>query len=355
MKPGEAVERVGILDGMRFVAASAVLLYHFAFRTWTDAAKPTIVSYGLLGDASKYGYLGVDLFFMISGFVILMSAEGRSASAFVRSRAIRLYPAYWFSVLCTALILFAMAEPPTAPTVAANLSMFQSFLGVPDLEGVYWTLGFELRFYILMTLVILLRGMPYIEALLGLWLAFAIGADFVALPRPVVSMFATDWAHYFVAGALAWRMRARGITPFRLGLFTLAGLQALRHAHWYMALKVRLTGADYHTEIALLLVLAMFLLFLGLATRRLGNASPRLETFGRLTYPLYLAHATVALVFADRFVAAGIDKWVMLATMTAVSLAAAWFIAHWIEPPIAGWMRRLTAVRKTQSPALPGA
>jgi peptidoglycan/LPS O-acetylase OafA/YrhL len=355
MKSGGAEERVGILDGMRFVAASAVMLYHFAFRSWTTAGQPTIVNYGLLAEAAKYGYLGVDLFFMISGFVILMSAEGRSAPAFVRSRVIRLYPAYWFSVLCTALILVAMAEPPTAPGVAANLTMFQSFLGVRDIEGVYWTLAFELRFYILMTLVILLRGMPYIDALLGAWLAIGIGADFVSLPRPVVSMFATDWAHYFIAGALAWRMRSQGFTLLRLGLFALAGLQALRHAHWYMALKVRLTDADYHTTVALMLVAAMFLLFLGLATRRLGSAGRRLEILGRLTYPLYLAHATVALVFADRFVAAGVDKWVMLATMTAVSLFVAWFIARWIEPPVAGWLRRWTGIRKARSPAIPGA
>lgn len=98
MKSTQVIERVGILDGMRFCAAMVVLLFHFAFRSWTSADIPTVVNYGLLGDISKYGYLGVDLFFMISGFVILMSAEGRTATAFVRSRAIRLYPAYWFSV-----------------------------------------------------------------------------------------------------------------------------------------------------------------------------------------------------------------------------------------------------------------
>ncbi len=338
---------------MRFVAACAVLLYHFAFRYWTNAGHATVADYGPLGEVVRYGYLGVDLFFMISGFVILMSAEGRGASAFVRSRAIRLYPAYWVSVLCTVIVLLLQqTRSLDFSSVAANFSMFQSLLGIPDLEGVYWTLGFELRFYLLMSVILLLRGMPHIDVLLGIWLAICIGADFVHLPEHFTNLLATGWAHYFVAGALAWRMRARGVNMLRLGLFALAGMQALRHASWYAALKERLTGVDYHGEIAMALILAMFLLFLALATRRFGGARPRLETFGRLTYPLYLAHATVGLVLAHRFAAAGVDKWLMLATMVAASLICAWFIARWIEPSLAGWLRRKTALRKTPSSAL---
>lgn len=220
--------------------------------------------------------------------------------------------------------------------------MFQSLLGFGDLEGVYWTLGFELRFYILMTVVIALRGMPYIDILLGAWLATSIVADFIEVPDIFRSLFALGWAHYFVAGALAWRMRARGMCMLRLGLFILAGLQALRHALWYMALKVKLTGADYHTEVVILLVLAMFLLFLGLAIRRIGAGHTKLEPLGRITYPLYLAHATIGHLLNNRLLDVGVNKWVILGITTTLSLIAAWAIARWIEPPLADWLRRKT-------------
>ncbi|WOO32781.1 acyltransferase family protein [Diaphorobacter limosus] len=65
--------RVNEIDLLRFFAALAVVFFHYSFRGYAADAM-SIMPYPLLASLSKYGYLGVELFFMISGFVILMTA-----------------------------------------------------------------------------------------------------------------------------------------------------------------------------------------------------------------------------------------------------------------------------------------
>ncbi len=98
MEQPVARSRVSELDLLRFFAAFSVLLYHYTFRGYA-AGDMSIMPYPLLAPISKYGYLGVDLFFLISGFVILMSASSGSLKRFAISRIVRLYPAFW--VCCT--------------------------------------------------------------------------------------------------------------------------------------------------------------------------------------------------------------------------------------------------------------
>src|SRR5204863_431573 len=99
---GGMMPREGSLELLRFLAAFAVLAFHFGFRGYAahnlqDLAFPELAGF------SKYGYMGVELFFMISGYVIPWSIRGRSVAEFALARAIRLYPTYW---LCAALLLF---------------------------------------------------------------------------------------------------------------------------------------------------------------------------------------------------------------------------------------------------------
>ena len=82
------------IDLFRFIAALMVVLFHYTFRGFI--ASSSILEFPLLGFLFKYGYLGVDLFFIISGFVIYMSIEKSNVYGFVKSRIARLYPAYWF-------------------------------------------------------------------------------------------------------------------------------------------------------------------------------------------------------------------------------------------------------------------
>lgn len=149
--------RLAVLDGLRFAAAAAVLVYHFvavnhhAWGARTSASLPDAQA------VTAYGSFGVQLFFVVSGFVILMTAWGRDVRGFVASRAGRLFPAYWASVLLTVVLLVLVVpgrRDVDLPQAAANLTMVQRAFGIPDLEAVYWTLWSELRFYVLVGVLV---------------------------------------------------------------------------------------------------------------------------------------------------------------------------------------------------------
>src|ERR1044071_4341128 len=93
--------RLSALDGLRLLCALAVAGYHFGDSWRLDGVHPPA---HFLPDAAPvliYGFLGVEVFFMISGFVVLMSGWGRTVREFAASRAARLYPAFWVCVLVT--------------------------------------------------------------------------------------------------------------------------------------------------------------------------------------------------------------------------------------------------------------
>jgi len=86
------------IDLLRFIAAISVVFYHYAFIGVTRPDYNPLV-FPALVPIAKYGYLGVELFFIISGYVVLLSAQGKTVRQFFVSRVTRLYPAYW--VACT--------------------------------------------------------------------------------------------------------------------------------------------------------------------------------------------------------------------------------------------------------------
>ena len=132
------------INGFRGFAAIAVLLFHYTF-----LLNPNL-KFGFL---FHYGYMGVSLFFIISGFLITDSIYSNSSKSFVIKRIFRLYPVYWITIFLTILIYFISSQIPAYldfKVIVLNLSMFQRFLGVRDLDGAYWTLAVELIFYFIL-------------------------------------------------------------------------------------------------------------------------------------------------------------------------------------------------------------
>lgn len=136
--------RLNELDALRGIAALLVVAFHFTM------GRPE-AAYGF-----KYGICGVDLFFVISGFVIFMSlTRVKTGADFIISRASRLYPAYWAAVSFTfmlivgrSLVLDGQIGKIGLLNYLANLTMFQFFVLIPDLDGPYWSLTIELMFYV---------------------------------------------------------------------------------------------------------------------------------------------------------------------------------------------------------------
>src|SRR5690606_21030767 len=127
---------------------------------------------------SRYGYLGVHLFFIISGFVIFLSVRRATPRQFLASRVSRLYPAFWVAVLLTWAVVQwheVGAFRVSWADMLVNLTMVPHWFDVPYVDGVYWSLTVEVQFYILVWLALKLKLMGRGEWLLGGWLlgAFA--------------------------------------------------------------------------------------------------------------------------------------------------------------------------------------
>ena len=97
---GAGLARVQALDLLRLVAVLGVILFHYGFRGPT-AFNVTHVAVPELTWIARYGFLGVPIFFVISGFVIAYSAEGRTATTFAIARFSRIYPCFLFCMTLT--------------------------------------------------------------------------------------------------------------------------------------------------------------------------------------------------------------------------------------------------------------
>src|ERR1700738_5678916 len=105
-----ASARVSSLDLLRLIAVLMVVFYHYGF--WgplsngiSQVALPRIAGF------AQYGFLGVPIFFVINGFVIAYTAEGRTALEFGIARFSRIYPTYLFCMSLTFLAVLALGKP----------------------------------------------------------------------------------------------------------------------------------------------------------------------------------------------------------------------------------------------------
>ncbi|MFF5112507.1 acyltransferase family protein [Streptosporangium sp. NPDC000509] len=297
--------RLAELDLLRFLAAIAVLAFHYfiAFASvWGD--RPAEL-FPAISTVSGLGILGVELFFMISGFVILMSIWGRSLGAFALSRLVRLYPAYWVSVAVTAAVYGLTAATALDPKLSLgeygiNLTMLQRALGVYDANGVYWSLWVELRFYVLISILVIF-GVTLNRCLvfMGVWLlaaGFFAGSDEAWVELVIMPKYAA----YFVGGMAFFLMTRFG--P-RLVLWCLAGISgglAVSAAIDRVAGRVEKVGyaAMPVPEWAVVAtVVGFYVLMAMVALGWLGWLRWRgLVVLGALTYPLYLFHTPAAVL-----------------------------------------------------------
>ena len=132
-------KRIYELDGLRGVAALAVVFYHYTTR-FSIKFNSDIISNVI---NFKYGHYGVQLFFVISGFVIFMSIEKvKSPFEFLYKRFVRLYPTFWMSLFLTFFFLFFFGPDLIKPKYSqlfVNLTMVPKIFGFKAVDGVYWT------------------------------------------------------------------------------------------------------------------------------------------------------------------------------------------------------------------------
>jgi peptidoglycan/LPS O-acetylase OafA/YrhL len=343
--------RLPELDLLRFVAAAAVVLYHYV----TCFPVPTHVEgtfVETLSGLTRYGYMGVDLFFMISGFVILWSSIDRDPVGFAISRISRLYPAFWVSLAITSLCVFLIAEavphvevPPLDHwTLAANATMIPATLNAPLIEGVYWTLEIEIRFYALMMALLLFRQMHRVEAILYGWLTVSIVGMFVEMPWVVRFFLIEPYAPFFVAGGLFYLVLSRGRTLPRLAGLVVAAISSMFVAHSQR--EGFITPDAVSAVVVPSLVLLFFAIFVALTFRKRVAAGERYARLGSITYPLYLVHGLIGYLIYE-FLHPHVGVGTALLIITAVIVTLSWLITVLVDiparKPFAAFLYRVAA------------
>ena len=352
--------RVPEIDLLRLCAALAVVIYHYTFDGYYGYYTP--VSFGRVSLVTRYGYLGVDLFFVISGFVVLLSAWGRAPDRFVISRIVRLYPAYLVAVTLTALVIALSGTQHFSVTLfqyVANMTMGNQATRIPNIDVVYWTLWAEIRFYfVVLALSVFRITRGRVIGLMWVWLAATGIEELHVLPATLTDhldvLVQAQWSHYFIAG-MALCLVSRYGWSVQLGLvFGLAYANAIYRAVGFAALVSNREHQEIHPVPVAIIVTCIFIVMTLIASRVTSRlVRPWFASAGALTYPLYLVHAYIGFIvftLAARYV----NKWLLLAALIVVMLGVAHLINRQVEarlaPSLKSGLTRISDAAKARLP-----
>lgn len=326
--------RVNEIDLLRFIAALAVVFFHYSFRGYA-ADDMSIMPYPLLASVSKYGYLGVELFFMISGFVILMTAANGNLRRFVISRVVRLYPAFWVCCTLTFLVTLAIGEPRYSATFdqyVANMTMLNGFVGIPSIDEVYWSLFVEIRFYALVAIVLLTGRIHRAQTFILLWLISTIALEIYPVNK-LRYLLITDYSSFFIAGAAYFLIWSKGSSLTRIAIVTVS---------WWLAMFQSINrskgletyfNTSMNTYVVAGVITIFFAVMMLISLRRTGIFShTRWLLAGVLTYPLYLLHQNIGFMIFNIAYPAVNAHILFWCTIIAV-LVSAYAVHYFIEIP----------------------
>ncbi|MBV5347681.1 acyltransferase [bacterium] len=329
---------------LRGLACASVMLFHYLSRGpragWMDGA------FLPLADAiAAYGYLGVHLFFMISGFVILMSAQGATPRSFIASRAARLYPAFWISASITTVAVWLAGDARFAvslPDYLVNLTMFASWFGTQFIDGAYWSLAVEMLFYIYVWLALRFGLFDHIEWLLAAWLVVS-AVNALRPMWPVEFWLNARWAPFFVTGSVFFMVRMHGVTALRTGLLLVAYVLSLFYALAEAARSDAISGYEpLLSGVIVVAVSGFFAVFAAIAFKRWTVAySPMVAWLGVLTYPVYLLHQNLGYVVYGHLNGETGYPLFSLVLTTALVIALAWGVHMGFEKKIGPRLKRL--------------
>lgn len=215
-----AANRYRLLDAVRGVAASAVMTFHFVGYFGLSGVPTESPLTAAAVAAAGYGYLGVPVFFVLSGLVIAMTADRVAmtparAGRYLARRFTRLTPPYWFmvavhvgTVVAGRLVGLGGSTDVSFPQTAAHLVYLQDLLGYPALNPVFWTLALEVQFYLVFVGAAIVARVIHgarettgrVIVVAGLW-AMSVGLVVAEIRTP--GLFPDTW-YQFATGCLVY-------------------------------------------------------------------------------------------------------------------------------------------------------
>jgi peptidoglycan/LPS O-acetylase OafA/YrhL len=342
MKEQNALHGVGRfqgLDSLRGIAALAVVLHHYTFRypSVVQAHQP-----GLLFNFVN-GHFGVNLFFIISGFVIFMTLE-RSAGMvdFSVSRFARLWPPYLVCAAFTGSLIWLLHFNPEhlrLKDALLNPLMMNKLLGNIPIDGSYWTLTYEVLFYAGAAIVFFNLRIRRIEWACLAWLALAFVArvsGFNANHLRSGVFLGVDFCHLFILGMMIYLISQRRNTWLTMVTAALAFLMTL-FGPYYDPAGIKLWQ--------FMLMTACFAVAVWLAAERrlrLLNVWPLLF-LGEISYSLYLVHQVAGYWVINKLESRGWNPNIVVLLTILAAIGVATCVRKLVEIPaqkaIRNWYR----------------
>jgi exopolysaccharide production protein ExoZ len=297
----------------------------------------------------KMGSAGVDLFFVISGYIMLSLGDGGSSGLkvslnFILRRMARIYPLYWVftAIVITILIFFPESIYRSGDQAAFNY--FKSFFLIPDTNpsppvGQGWSLVHEMYFYLTFTIILLFpsKTRKYLWILWLLFLAtYVVGS--ISTKDPFIRIASSPLTFEFIFGCFAAYLHKSGFSRFGSIAFVLGVLGLLFFGHQYGPWRFLLVGVP------------AFLIVYGAIAMELGKGvvfPPWLQRTGDASYSIYLSHILVLGAVAKlwkRLPEFGIlSNILLIAVMLAATTAFGFAVMNYVELPLTNTARSLVS------------
>lgn len=340
--------RIDHLDGLRGVAIVSVVLFHYCGPTYAAILG---CNSGIFSPLVARGWVGVQLFFLISGFVILMTLEkSRAFGPFLYHRWLRLFPGMLIATI--ALVLFNAATDMPGPHpmrnwldlipglffVSPSVLHAVTHLDIQPLDGVFWTLYTEMGFYVVFGALYFAAGWRVaVCAMVVLSVATSTGDTALAMmgvsqslrrvvePMEWMNMHLYGW---FASGALFYKARQnKSAALFNWGL-VLGIATAMTQAS--------VIPLQWTERAVLILVVVLFATAQVSRALQSALAGRIVMFFGSISYALYLLHneVGVSLIGWGNTNFDGVPTVVVVGSVAAGAVAAAWSVTRYLEPAV---------------------
>jgi peptidoglycan/LPS O-acetylase OafA/YrhL len=334
--------RIFELDALRGIAALMVVLFHCTLKRPDDATY------------LRFGTTGVDLFFIISGFVIFNSIQNKTSYLdFLYSRISRLYPTYIACVIFTFSLVNGYDLYKTGAInfsekgyqLLTNLTMFQYYFGTANIDGPYWTMIIEMTFYLFIALIFRFKWISYVNTtgiILSIFsmICFHFCSNNFFIEKMLWAFPLLSFAPLFFSGIIFYELfhnKSNSTYSQYAMLVVLFFLQVALFPYVGHS-KKHITQIEYASTLGV-----YFLIFVLLVKNKLGFITNKITLFlGKISFALYLVHQAIAqkFIIPTFHNKLGLNFWIVVFfVVLPVVIAIATIITYKIEIPCSKKLR----------------
>ena len=310
------------LDALRFLTAVGVMVAHFGEWHYQDLTP----AWRLLGA------LCVNIFFVISGLVIMRSVEAAPSNRkFLARRASRLYPAFIICFLFALMVKYVDHQTVSLLEILGNLTMLPRLLRIPEVNSAYWTLSCEWSFYLMVAATFfVIRRFPI--SVIIFWIITGLATRIGGATNPVVSILLnSNMAPLFAAGMVIHLVRSRDMRAATYALVVVVMVLASIGGTWG---GPPWPGLGLSAAYLLLFAVCVGPVIAASALRLPPRFSRLALVGGAASYPLYLIHVPVAALITPPLVALGFGSGAIMVSFMFAAIMISLAISQKLEGPV---------------------